>query len=778
MARITAFDWDNLHISPEESPTYGDETTEQQDPAYAGDKEPDSSDDKPCGDHYIPEWKDCHDGDAHRPEPGENPYWTDENSAEERRDRDVPWDTNKPKSREERDKETEYHDPEEVEDEEPYEDPEEEDYYQQQEEERDIQDEAVEAVPRDQWNHSAEKVNKSIIALSTMYANIGMGDARFERLWEGLEPLKSDDRFEQLKGVQILENAVHDAGELLAGPERSKLQNPEFYDLELKKAAFAVDMLKGSIQAQDPRDIQVWDKIRNRPETLEVEDLLQLTNLRKADLNDLKPAEEKYAQREITKLKSTLEKWREQPLVGGAYLAQQFVDPPERLGWSNTDMIQESPFETNPQLALAILDRSARAGDRQSNNALWEQFGLSEEWHPTSFLHDEQKAAQKGEMEMKQMADWSGIDSAQQEMMMAGVGLAEAEDALEEFQPGHDEKVQALIAKKDAGEIASSTFTRAMSKLQNEIDPYIDGVWDAKKKINRAGEKIMDEAEKIREPVKDALKKLNQYNRVDPEIEGNLLHKAGNAVWADIDEDDDDYKAKPGRGKAGLSGARLLTLRKKARANDSAYPNKEAIVEHMQDFISICHKDLLGAPELQSMDWTSEVFERAYAHPTDNSICLSVSPINIPKGNVYDRSRKMAKEPLDRPDVAIHEFAHHIEFRNQDLAKRMENFYKRRTGEGKIIKKGDINPRTGQPYTELSHYDEHESFKDDHFFDMYCGKYYGDSETKEAMGKGGTQSSELVSMGMQALYNKAQWGLMVRDDPQHLALIIAALRGY
>ena len=291
----------------------------------------------------------------------------------------------------------------------------------------------------------------------------------------------------------------------------------------------------------------------------------------------------------------------------------------------------------------------------------------------------------------------------------------------------------------------------------------------------------MDEAEKIREPVKNALKKLNQYTRVDPEIEGNLLHKAGNAVWADIDEDDDDYKARPGQGRAGLSGARLLTLRKKARANStgpesSAYPNKEAIVAHMQDFISLCHKDLLGAPQLQDMEWTSEIFERAYAHPTDNSICLSVSPINIPKGDVYNRSRSMSKEPLDRPDVAIHEFAHHIEFRNQDLAKRMENFYKRRTEGQKVIKKGDKKP-DGTGYG-LDHYDDNEMFKDDHFFDMYCGKYYGDSETREAMGTGGTQSSELVSMGMQALYNKAQWGLMVRDDPQHLALIIAALRGY
>jgi hypothetical protein len=762
MTKITSFDWDNLDNIF---------ITEDEDPAYAGDKVPNSSDDQECGDGFVPKWKDCHDGDAHRPSPGENPYWTDDNSAEKRNEKDIPWDTNKPKSREERDKETEYHEPEEVEDVEP-------------EIEEQVDDEAaLEAVPDKQWNHQIGKVNKSLIALSTMYANLGIGSSKFQELWDGLEPLKEDDRIQQLRGVQILQKGVHDAEQILAGPERAKLKNPEFYDLEVKKAAFAVDMLNGSIKKQDPRDIQVWDKILNRPETLEVEDLLQLSSLRKVDLDNLKPAEEQYAQSEITRLKATLDKWKEMPTVGGAYLAQKFVDPPRRLGWSKDDLIQESPFETNPQLALAILDRSARAGDNHSNKALWEQFGLNEEWHPSSFLFDELKSIEKATKEMKQMADWSAVDKAQQDMMMAGVGLAEAEDALEEFQPGHDARVQELVARKDSGKIDSNTYTKLMTKLQNEIDPYVDAVWNAKKQINKAGKRVMDEAEKLRQPIKDALKKLNQYNRIDPETEGNLLHRAGNAEWADINEDDDDYKARPGQGRAGLSGARLLTLRKKARANStgpesSAYPNKDAIVETLQDFLSIAHKDLVSSPRLQDITWTAEVFERAYADPNKNTLCLSVNPQDIGKGKAFDRARTMSKEPLDRPDVAIHEFAHHIEFANQDIAKRMEDFYKRRTGDGKIIRKGDIDPRTGRPYIELSHFDDNESFKDDHFFDMYCGKYYGDSETREAIGRDGTQMSELVSMGMQVLYNKAQWGLMVRDDPQHLALIIAALRGY
>ncbi len=41
----------------------------------AGDQKGHSEDDKECGDHFIAKDKECHDGDAHRPDPGNNPYW-------------------------------------------------------------------------------------------------------------------------------------------------------------------------------------------------------------------------------------------------------------------------------------------------------------------------------------------------------------------------------------------------------------------------------------------------------------------------------------------------------------------------------------------------------------------------------------------------------------------------------------------------------------------------------------------------------------------------------
>jgi hypothetical protein len=41
----------------------------------AGDQIGDSEDDQPCGNHFIDNDLECHDGDAHRPTPGKNPYF-------------------------------------------------------------------------------------------------------------------------------------------------------------------------------------------------------------------------------------------------------------------------------------------------------------------------------------------------------------------------------------------------------------------------------------------------------------------------------------------------------------------------------------------------------------------------------------------------------------------------------------------------------------------------------------------------------------------------------
>ena len=61
--------------------------------------------------------------------------------------------------------------------------------------------------------------------------------------------------------------------------------------------------------------------------------------------------------------------------------------------------------------------------------------------------------------------------------------------------------------------------------------------------------------------------------------------------------------------------------------------------------------------------------------------------------------------------------------------------------------------------------------------DARMSTYKPDSEYR-AEGMGTSNDTELTSMGMQAFFNDTQWQMMVRQDRQHLALIIAALRGY
>ncbi len=175
---------------------------------------------------------------------------------------------------------------------------------------------------------------------------------------------------------------------------------------------------------------------------------------------------------------------------------------------------------------------------------------------------------------------------------------------------------------------------------------------------------------------------------------------------------------------------------------------------------------------MQNIQWEAEVMVRAYASQSDGgSICLSVGADlkKVPKNEMYDSTRKNAEGAhSDREDIAIHEFAHHMEFSSPEISKRFADFYKRRTEGQPVVKRGDVDPSTGQPYKDLAHYDAEEMFIPDHFFSTYVGKTYGET----------AEHGELVSMGVQAIYNKHMWGNMVRDDPEHMALIIATLRGY
>ncbi len=727
--------------------------TTDEDPAYAGDKVPNSPDDIPCGDGWISKDKECHDGEAHDPEPGENPYWTDENSAEERNERGVDWDDNKPSK--------------------------------PAPEEPGPSEEAIESVPEGQWARQKDMVAQALEGLQVVLVRTPKGNAKAIKLKEDAKALLSDDRTENLKAVKALQAAADEAREALRDPGLHDwlAHSPaliEDYTKRVDMAQFAVDVFNSSVKADDPRDIQVWDKVRNRPETLEVEDLLQLSGVE---------ADDEQAQRKIGEMQKLLESWRESPTLGGADLAKMFMDDPDapmtlqnmlrmRMG-KQPDPADRSPFETNTKLAMAILDRSARVGDESANRMLWESFGLSESWTPNSYLHDHRKAAERATTEMKQWADWSSIDEAQRDYMMAGSDVAEAEFASEEFEKEYQTRKTDILERRDSKSLEKGEFAKLVSDLEDDKDDIDQLGRNAHMGVLRASEKIMKEAEKIRQPIKDAMRKANQYTQIDAESAGEILHRVGNAVWADINEKDEDYTVAKGKGIAGLAGKKLLALRRNHRDQisketmdeSSRYPNAAKIQESLQDLFSIAHRDVVGGPGMVGLTWQSEVMVRAYASSTEGSICLSVGADlkKVPKHEMWDITRKYSKTSAsDRDDIAIHEFAHHMEFSNPDVARRFSGFYKRRTEGQPLVRNGDIDPNTGLPYLDLRHYDKNEEFIPDHFFSIYCGKSYGDRE-----GHG-----ELVSMGIQAFYNKHQWGAMVRDDPEHMALIIATLRGY
>ncbi|GAF83797.1 unnamed protein product, partial [marine sediment metagenome] len=440
-----------------------------------------------------------------------------------------------------------------------------------------------------------------------------------------------------------------------------------------------------------------------------------------------------------------------------------------------------SPFKTNTKLAMAILDRSARADDASANKMLWESFGLSEEWTPTSYLHDHQKAGEKATREMKEWVDWSGVEQAQQDYMMSGADMAEAEEVQEAFEEEYQRRKDEILAERDGpGGIDKDRFQQLVSALEDDADKVNQGVKDAHMGTFVASENVLKEAAKLRDPIKNAMRIRNQYTQIDSQAAGEILHRAGNPLWSEIDEDDDDYKAASGKGTAGLSGKKLKALRWKHRNQNSKetmeessrYPNSTKIQESLQDLFSIAHRDTVGGPGMTNIQWESEVMVRAYASASDGgSICLSVGadPKKMTKHKMYDKARKYSEDSaMDGDDIAIHEFAHHMEFTNTEMSQRFADFYERRTKGQPVVRNGDIDPRTGEKYPDMSHYDADEMFIPDHFFSTYCGKTYGET----------AEHGELVSMGVQALYNEHMWGNMVRDDPEHLSLIIATLRGY
>jgi hypothetical protein len=168
--------------------------------------------------------------------------------------------------------------------------------------------------------------------------------------------------------------------------------------------------------------------------------------------------------------------------------------------------------------------------------------------------------------------------------------------------------------------------------------------------------------------------------------------------------------------------------------------NAEPIKAAINGVLGYVHRDLIeGTGLFQTLGWEVDALYRGNANERDNMIRL----------DEYASVR-----------VAVHEFGHFLAFRNPNVNSRFVDFYNYKT-EG-------VKPR------KLPRHEKWEWFKIPRgkkaFFDDYAGHMY------EIGGK--QKDTELMSLGLDALEDKKQFYKLLTKDPEHLALVLASIRGY
>jgi len=271
------------------------------------------------------------------------------------------------------------------------------------------------------------------------------------------------------------------------------------------------------------------------------------------------------------------------------------------------------------------------------------------------------------------------------------------------------------------------------------------------RKVWKASEGVEDELNSkidiARTFLHSSLWKANIETRAREETITGIVERMDRPQWRDmsLDEPSKDEEGKVTR-QAKIDFGRLKKSRELARGKgEVSYRRKEEIKQAMERTLSYLHRDLLEGPEgvmLKEINWESDVSIRARAHESKNHIVL-------------DRH--------DEPSIAMHEFGHHLEFRNRRVKSRILDFYNERT-EG--IEPHKVLSEEGDEWFK-------EPKEGKKFFVKYASKlYFRNSITMEQA------DTELLSMGMEALESPYRFRDLVKHDPEHLAIVLATIRGY
>jgi len=728
-----------------------------QEPVTAGDKVPHSPDDKPCGDGWIPKEKDCHDGEAHRPKPGKNPYWSGDNSAEKRKDRGEPWENTKPQKKTSEPKTKEHRNISREKRE------------NTKKELKNYSDEQEKALDPSRRTKSLKPENRTIleqqakIAFQKMETPILLtlelktllekeSKSLIRNLLKEYNKLRHltptdekslDEFYSELENIWDSFKANPVAKQVINGErkdiskdeEKAKRINQKLKERK-KEIDYAINRYFAEKREDDPRDILAWNTLETKPSTMRFQDIPDLAwkDFPEGPKNE---QELKYIKEKINQFNSMFEEWSQSGgKVSGAYLGAMLLGNPNHYG-------EDSPFLPNPKAAKIVFTISAKAGDEESNDSLWYDFALSEQWNPNSYLHDYKKATQKAMLDLKKL----GLDLEDIKQRTRDINKREKDYKKweKEYYLPNKKKLQ------EEDEIIDELFQEygPMPELRKREKKLIEDREDlTHERIKRVSllkrakkELFNDEIEKQRKNLLKGLEAANSQTVVPTEIFSQIANSFANPTWASLE----DRKDKPEY--RGEKGEKLYKKRQQARTRGEIdYKYREDLEKTFDQFTSILHKDLLSPErdvkntDLAEIAWKYEVFERAYANKYKNTIVLD--------------------ENTD-PATMIHEFGHHLEYRNTRVHQRSLNFLEERT---RGAKETPIRGFAG------------EVFKKGKFFNTYVGKIYGPRhpdprETQQP-------STEIISMGLEALYNKKSFNDILTKDPEHLALIIATIRGY
>jgi hypothetical protein len=515
----------------------------------------------------------------------------------------------------------------------------------------------------------------------------------------------------------------------------------------LERAESALDRYESAkYDSDDPQDIQAWDRFRRDPKMMKSVTEIPGFRLKGVDpsVTEMTPKEEQ----DLHEAEALFASWRDHPGgMGGMHgvgLAKLFLGESGGPG---------AELEPNYEAARVLAESSAKAGGSFANNLMWKEFGVSEEWTPTSFVHDYTKAAQKATRMAKAELGLDLADFTKDNKALAKMGRAKnkAEKALDKWNKEYARSMVYQRRLRDKYDIsdegfdeAQKTYAEAFQKLVAYDELQHENYDKVAKPVTAARKAHEEKVELTRQGLHTSLAAANQQTVAPPEYRESISSGLDNRrFWRDRSKDQPERTPRGNISrKAQKEFDDMMHARDIARTKNpqAKLGNAEPIKAAINGVLGYVHRDLIeGTGLFQTLGWEVDALYRGNANERDNMIRL----------DEYASVR-----------VAVHEFGHFLAFRNPNVNSRFVDFYEYKT-EG-------VKPR------RLPRHEKWEWFKIPRgkkaFFDDYAGHMY------EIGGK--QKDTELMSLGVDALEDKKQFYKLLTKDPEHLALVLASIRGY